>query len=212
MTTRLHNRKAWHLATSGLAGLLAGLALAMMVQPAAAQDSWSPTPTSGDWRGIYAGVHAGGGLGRANGANMSGLVGGVQAGVNGQVNQYVFGAEADGTLSSVDHSGFTQKFRQKWLASLRARGGVAIDRALVYGTVGLAAGAHEFKGAGPKTDQTQTGYVIGAGAEYRMTQSVSLRGEMLHYGFGRAHYPTALGPVPVSPSTNVLRGGVNMKF
>jgi hypothetical protein len=45
-----------------------------------------------------------------------------------------------------------------------------------------------------------------------MTDKVSLRGEVLHYGFGRAHYPTALGSVPISPSTNVLRGGVNMRF
>jgi outer membrane immunogenic protein len=195
-----------------MAGLLAGLALGLMAQSAAAQDGWSAARPADDWRGIYAGIHAGGGIGRANGANTSGLVGGVQAGVNGQVDRYVFGAEADATLSGVDHSGFAQKFRQKWLASLRARGGVAIDRALVYGTAGLAAAAHEFKGAGPKTDHTQTGYVLGAGAEYRMTEKVSLRGEALHYGFGRAHYPTTLGSVPISPSTNVLRGGVNMRF
>jgi outer membrane immunogenic protein len=165
-----------------------------------------------DWRGVYGGIHAGGGVGDANSANTSGLLAGAQAGINFQSDQVVLGVEGDVTGSSVDHKSFATKYRQKWIASARARGGIAMDRVLVYGTAGVAYSGNEFKDASGKSDSSQAGLVVGAGAEVKVSQRVSLRGEYLHYNFGSATHSSVIGPVSISPTTNVLRGGLNLRF
>lgn len=189
---------------------IAAIGLAMLASGVAhAQDG---TGRADDWRGLYGGLHVGGGVGDANSANTSGVLAGAQAGYNFQVDQIVFGGEADITASSVDHKSFLTKYRQKWTASLRGRAGVAVDRVLFYGTLGVGFSGNEYKDAVAKSDSTQAGLVVGAGAEVKMTQNVSLRGEYLHYNFSSATHPSVIGPVSISPTTNVLRGGVNLRF
>ena len=51
----------------------------------------SPIPFVYNWTGFYAGVHAG--VGWSDGD--SGFIGGGQVGFNYQINQWVFGVEAD---------------------------------------------------------------------------------------------------------------------
>lgn len=93
--------------------------------------------------------------------NRSGFIGGGQAGYNWQVQQVVFGLEADavgtdlkGASASATRSfaapGVTQSVtvdtgRINWMASFRGRLGYAVDRVLFYGTGGAAVA--EFGGA-----------------------------------------------------------------
>ena len=99
--------------------------------------------------------------------NMSrqGFIGGIQLGYNYQINQFVFGAEADfmGTNTSktkfasvtlIDPPdpeipddlggeltiGQSYSVKQNWLGTVRARAGFAAGRALIYATGGLAYG------------------------------------------------------------------------
>jgi outer membrane immunogenic protein len=167
---------------------------------------------SSDWSGLYAGVHAGGGVGKAAGSNTSGVMGGAHAGYNLQLDQFVVGAEADVTASAVDHKGLALKYRQKWTGSFRGRAGVAVDRALIYGTAGIAGAGMQLDDAVVKSSRTETGYVVGAGAELKLSHQVSVRGEFLHYDFGGSRYNSTLGPVEVNATTNVVRGGASLKF
>ncbi len=193
-----------------LAGLLAaGIAGQARAQGYGNQGYAAPVQ---DWTGPYLGAHVGGGVGDAGPANTSGLVGGVQAGYNFQTDQLVFGAEADLTASGIDHSGFTLRYRQTWTGTVRGRVGYAFDRTLIYGTAGIAGTGSELRDAVVKSTRTQAGVALGAGAEYKLSPNVMLRGELLHYNYGNETFQTSTGPVTLEPSTNVLRGGVNLKF
>lgn len=123
------------------------------------------------------------------------------------------------------------------LLSLRARLGVGIDRLLLFGTAGLAAGhanldtsAYLDQGYGSAdweghASDWQLGFIVGAGAEYAVTDQVSLKLEGLYYDLGSTTAEaggagTYLGnPLDVAPydatlglSGVIVRGGINLRF
>ncbi len=137
-------------------------------------------------------------------------------------------------------------FRQEleFLGTVRGRLGFAFDRFLVYGTGGLAygkvktsgtfingsatgvgaglpneAGAVGFRGG--KSDW-EVGYAIGGGAEYAVTENVSVKGEYLYYNLGDTKLNVnRTGAAPVGQvgyrskfenDGHLVRVGVNYKF
>jgi outer membrane immunogenic protein len=197
---------AERLARITLVAGVASIAIGLAMNNAQAQ-------SNGNFQGAYVGAHLGGAFGKAQAANTSGIVGGGQIGANAQFqNNVVAGVEADASVSSMGNKGFSDKFRQGAVGSLRARGGYAMDRVMVYGTAGFAASTSEWKNAAGSTSKTLTGWAYGAGAEFLMTQNVTLRGELIRYDFGRETYLSQIGPVGVKASNNVLRGGASLKF
>jgi outer membrane immunogenic protein len=172
-------------------------------------DTYKPVA---NWQGPYAGVHLGGGVGRVGPTNTSGVLGGVQGGYNAQFDQVVVGGEADLTLSDVRNKSWSEKSRENWTGTARARAGYAFGNVLAYGTGGLAVGSHSYTNQYGKIDSTDVGYVIGAGAEVQVQPNVTVRGEYLYYSFGGTDYPSSNGPVGVDTHTNVFRAGANYKF
>jgi outer membrane immunogenic protein len=168
-----------------------------------------------NWTGIYAGVHGGVGAGNVRGGSASGGLVGGQVGVNTQADRLVLGLEGDITSSGFEHKGFNgggQTFRQKWVATGRGRAGYAFDQVLVYGTAGIATAQSEFTDiAGKKTDQA-VGWTVGAGAEVKLTDRVSARGELQHYSLGSGTFSTPVATYKLEQRTNVLRAGVNYRF
>ena len=98
-----------------------------------------------------------------------------------------------------------------WLGTVRGRVGFAFDRALIYGTGGLAFGnvksstsvglnAHcvSVDCSSPNVDangvwsgsksSVKFGWALGGGAEYAFTDRVSLKAEYLHYDLGKVSY------------------------
>lgn len=83
-----------------------------------------------------------------------------------------------------------------WLATVRARAGFTTGSMLFYGTGGLAiaeaeAGATFIDGSTDpdrSDSNTHLGWVIGAGAEFKMTESMSLGAEYLHVDLGSQDY------------------------
>ena len=93
--------------------------------------------------------------------DRTGFIGGIQVGYNYQVNQFVFGIEADAMGAAINKTGastasftydsteingpatniISTKVQQNWLGTLRARAGFSVDRFLVYATGGLALGS-----------------------------------------------------------------------
>lgn len=158
---------------------------------------------------FYVPAIAAGSLPTSIGYDQSGFIGGGQAGCNYQVQNWVFGVEADidwanvkgsTTINSAAVGGitpgtFAASSNLQWLGTVRGRVGYTpVDRWLVYATGGLAYGAsnHQYSAAYPvvtdlfTSSQTDTkyGYVIGAGVEWAFLNNWSAKAEYLYYDLG----------------------------
>ena len=138
-----------------------------------------------------------------------GASGGIQAGYNVQFGGLVLGLEADvslmdaaakGTYSAPDlflfygimtHSTFRSELDA--LGTLRARAGMAFDRALFYITGGVAVGEVTngfdvsipgFYENGWSHSRTEWGWAAGAGLEYAIWDNLSAKLEYLYYNLG----------------------------
>jgi outer membrane immunogenic protein len=180
--------------------------------------------------------------------NRDGFVGGVQAGYNYQVGQFVAGVEADiDYLDSHDSNTVvtsqlvtglplanTFSSRLEYLGTVRGRLGYAYDRVLFYATGGFAygqsdhsvnmlgaasAGDLQFSG---RNNQLKTGYAVGVGVEYALTNHLTIRGEYLFYDLGSDTVNVAVIPNSGGAGTgynshfddngHILRVGLNYKI
>jgi outer membrane immunogenic protein len=116
--------------------------------------------------------------------NEVALIGGVHAGYNWQSGERVFGVEGDVSFGDgVDY-----------LASVRARLGYAMDNLLLYVTGGVAfAGfddasvvmsGHNWNKSLNFGGDSEVGFVVGGGAEYKLAPNWSIGVEGLYYAFG----------------------------
>jgi outer membrane immunogenic protein len=178
-----------------------------------------------DWTGFYLGAHGGYSWGESDIDTIGtiddfdgGLVGG-QLGVNWQWNSVVFGVEGDASWSMADTSAtflappITIEEEANWLASIRGRIGLGFDRFLVYGTGGAAWVDVDAEVPGIGSDSnTHFGWVAGGGAEFLLTQNISLGAEYLHYEFGDETYTIGGVAVDGDGEADVIRGRLNFKF
>lgn len=140
-----------------------------------------------------------------NSPSRTGGIFGAQIGYNFQTGNLVFGVEADIGWSSATKS-YRSAFIDDYtygktgvsaLGTARVRMGYAFDRALVYLTGGLAYGnveevgdAYAFEAAGSASRGTttaggwRTGWTLGAGVEYAITNNWSVKAEGLYYDLG----------------------------
>jgi outer membrane immunogenic protein len=195
-------------------------------------------------------------------AKMNGWLGGGQLGYNVKANNWVLGFEADiqGTgerggstfcltaACPVGSTFVTSDFHLRWFATLRGRAGVLVDPSLLlYATGGLAIGeikadyAVGLNGTGvlgtASTNTTRAGFVVGAGAEYRVSERWSFKLEYLYMDLGSVSggaaainsslpiiitvgdfrfigVATSLNAAALSTriTDNILRAGVNFRF
>jgi outer membrane immunogenic protein len=133
---------------------------------------------------------------------------------------------------------FADEVKTDWFATVRGRLGYSFGRFLPYVTGGLAI-AHEKAGLSvngtfgggrlpvafaSSQSKTLTGYAVGAGAEYALNRSWSIKAEYLHVGFDDRSFDlsgslsVAGVPVALTASGNVAtdfdiaRFGVNYRF
>jgi outer membrane immunogenic protein len=171
-----------------------------------------------NWTGFYVGLNGGGGMASANHLDPDdGFVAntkfqqafgtvGVQAGYNYQIGSSVIGLEGDYNWVGLDktkrfdldNNPGTANFKFSEFATLRARGGLALDRTLLYVTAGVAF-AHiqntdafdAFDNQGrPVTpfavaseDKWKAGLAVGTGVEFALSQNWSVKGEYLYLMF-----------------------------
>jgi outer membrane immunogenic protein len=142
-----------------------------------------------------------------------------RVGARSSVNARTVGF-ADNTATAND------TIEMKWVATARGRLGFAHDRFLGYVTGGLAFGQVQFrrqetlsldyvggKSTASRTvsaSRTQVGFAAGAGAEYALTDNVSLRGEYLYVDLGKARLPGQTNKV--GSALHQARIGVNYRF
>jgi outer membrane immunogenic protein len=133
--------------------------------------------------------------------SAGGFVGGVQAGWNWQSDNVIYGIETDlqgSTLKAEDKITIDDVgegslgTKVDWYGSLRGRlGFAASDRFMVYGTGGLAYGrVKSYIDAEPlglvgDYSETKTGWTVGGGGEFAVTEHVTFRGEYLYTDLGK---------------------------
>jgi outer membrane immunogenic protein len=200
-----------------------------------------------DWSGFYVGVFGGGGFGSHNLNNALGPVGfanytitydssgaivGGEAGYNWQSGNIVLGVEGDGFWSGIKGSDRTQ-FNAGTLpigssdatnlrngATLRARGGIAVDRLLLFFTGGWAYGnfthTNTDPGLGIDTFSThRSGITAGGGIAYAVTDNLIGKFEYRYYDFGRYERLNPLNgqiPYTVNNTYSVVTLGLDFKF
>jgi outer membrane immunogenic protein len=190
------------------------------------------------WTGLYIGGHVGYGWSDADwqfeatpGISTShsgdgGLAGG-QIGYNIQMGHLVFGIEADMSGSLVEGgtacpaAGFNCEHSINWLASVRARAGMAINnnRTLLYATAGGAWADVDYSAANAVSSSTfsntHSGWVAGGGIEHMLSQKFTARIEYLYYGFDSVTAPGGtLGgnSTSLDLAAQTVRFGLNFKF
>jgi outer membrane immunogenic protein len=202
-----------------------------------------------DWSGFYVGAFGGGGIGNHNYNNgtqngfanylinydSSGGVAGGEVGWNAQSGNVVFGIEGNAFWSGIkgsDASQFNQgalpinaidQSNLRWVGSIVARGGIAIDRLLLFVDGGWAYGniAHTSTTAGFPVDtftNKQSGLAAGGGIAYAVTNNLIGKFEYRYYAMGRydrAGTPNTLNgqtPYTVDSTYSVITVGLDYKF
>ncbi len=232
--------------TSALALIAGTAALAIAASTAQAADlpsRRSPAPVYNalpvfTWTGFYAGLNAGYGwstgtsryydpsFGVVGGRRKGGFVGGAQAGYNYQFGMFVLGAETDLQYAGVGNKGSsygTTYFpgdSDGYFGTIRARAGVALDRAFVFGTGGFAYG--DIGGNKPydtelgrhRDNSTNWGWTLGGGVEYAITDNITAKVEGLYVNLDTSDNYVLSDRIDLRRDTEfgVVRAGVNYKF
>ena len=162
--------------------------------------------------------------------NTSGFLAGGQAGYNWQASNFLFGIEVDGgymdlggnKLLTGTASGTRVGLRSGAYGDVTGRLGVTFNRALLYvkGGYAIIDDASRFSTvtgsfSGIRRHSTDSGYTIGAGAEYKFTPNWSAKVEYMHFDFGNTLNYTVFNAVgtPFQFNQNLrvdtVKAGVN---
>jgi outer membrane immunogenic protein len=225
------------------AALLAAGSIPVMAADLAPQpvEPVAPVYVPYSWTGFYIGLHAGVVGSDSKATNLlsgfaakfddTGFIGGAHAGYNYQFPQgFVIGLEGDIDYTSLSKTqtfagptfSESDRFKSDWQGSIRARAGYAFDRVLPYITGGVAFANQKFTVSGFDTvlgpyggsnSTTRTGWTLGAGVEYAMTDNILIRLEGRYSDFGKKNYQFA-GSAPIKVRFHEWAGtlGVSYKF
>jgi outer membrane immunogenic protein len=161
----------------------------------------------------------------------NGVLGGVEAGYGWQAGNVVVGLDADFAWANIkgtftDPGNFSVDSTIRWLSTVRGRIGVPVDRFLVYGTAGLAAGGvradlHDYYGGTIDTTSTVTsvGWTAGAGIAAAITNNWVAKAEYLYVDLGKQNHTfmegdEGWGRITSSSKTtaNLLKFSIDYKF
>ena len=165
-----------------------------------------------------------------------GWLAGVQLGYNYQIQRFVVGIEADLSLTDIDGNASvtnpgpvlpfaryttSAEQRMKWFGTVRGRlGFTPLNNLMIFATGGLAFGRIEYAGNInrsailvnfniPGSDTaTKTGWTVGGGVEYALTNRWSVKGEYLYYDLGNE----TLTGVQTPPPIILLQNSANYVF
>ena len=183
--------------------------------PDAGPAMYSPA-SAFDWSGFYLGGVAGGGLFGSESSDiwcifacdapdMSdwGFTAGATVGANWQFGAGVLGLEADFSWAdlknelSISGADYTvlHGAQWDWFGTIRARAGLALDRAFIYGTGGIAFVGAQYSAeytdgcnfaflsdCRVASDATEIALAVGGGAEYAFNDRASLKLDYLFVG------------------------------
>lgn len=141
--------------------------------------------------------------------DVSGAVYGGHVGYNFQFDKTVIGVEGSFSGSNISGDGtqvvlFTSARDLNWLATITPRVGYSVGQALLYAKGGVAWGEIESSvRLGGATilrgDDTPTGWVVGAGIEYALSNSIIIRADYSHVDLGTSGSMTNTGVLNIIP-------------
>ncbi len=162
----------------------------------------------------------------SNTKSLNGGGGGLQAGYNFQSGNIVYGVEAEATLTSVGKKNSVANLtaEQSTRGALKGKLGYSFGSTLVYATVGVAASPTRYSSpavaatlatpataAGKKT-VTSVGPLVGFGAQQRLTDNLSLKGEVEFSSFGKTKLSLPAGRTSVENGQVAAKLGLNYQF
>lgn len=183
--------------------------------------AWGRDPVS--WSGISEDDELAGGT---FSHSPQGVIGGAHIGYNLQINQWVVGLEGSVDGTSLNNTlvvpvndfvgdtpgSITASSKPNVQGSLRGRLGIAFDRALIYGTGGVALTGFDttivdttgfftgLPGSNATFTNTRAGWTVGGGIEYAVTDNWWVRAEYRYSDFGHTtDFPFA-GALPFGDS------------
>jgi len=187
-----------------------------------------------NWSGLYLGANVGGAWSNRT-LNVAGttwddpgstaFIGGFQLGYNLQAGHFLVGVEGDFDWVTFGRPGFTvssplgpvQFFdRQKWISTVAARFGIAVDRWLTYGKVGGGwaqdSAALTFPSGAPIWTDTNThgGWLLGGGIEYGFKPNWTVKLEYDYLKLGNWTAPTV--PAEWRRDVQMIKMSINYKF
>ena len=171
----------------------AGLTLRHDLAWAQARDPWS---------GTYFGVTAGSGYGAYLGNNQ-------------KIGNFIIGGEAEAKSGSHAYDGLVidkpGAVDVNWALSARARAGVLVMPSLfVYGIAGVGATEVMATDLGRIYRDTTFGFQVGAGAEFKVLDQLSLR---VDYVYTNPTSPSSLGSIKIpDPALGVIQFGITYRF
>jgi outer membrane immunogenic protein len=190
--------------------------------------NFNPAPIY-NWSGFYVGAIGGGSAGISRHLftdltvdtgdfRVDGGLFGASFGLNYQTGRWVWGLDGDIAWTAIGGSqniaGAPFSANLDWLNTFRVRVGYAFDRFLPYLTVGPAFGGLSTRVTMPATGvvsghETRSGWGVGTGLEYGISDNVTAKLEYLYVCFGET---TELAIDRVTFMSHYVRGAVNYKF
>jgi outer membrane immunogenic protein len=192
------------------------------------------------WTGFYLGGHVGAGWGTVEsnidlgGATLpfsshgtNGMIGGLQAGYNWQTGWLVLGVEGDWSWSGIKGTApclvvISCTTNSKWIASVSGRlGGVVANNTLLYVKGGGAWVRDDYSAnilglLSTSASATRSGYLFGAGAEYKFDAKWSGLLEYNYMDFGSKGVTFVVLGAPITANItdriHVVKAGLNYKF
>jgi outer membrane immunogenic protein len=187
-----------------------------------------------NWSGFYIGAMGGyswsdrlrlsvGGLsGSTSSSDVNGGFGGGTIGYNWQVNQAVFGIEADAAGADVSDSettfGVTLTEKVQAFGSVTGRIGYAAGPALIYAKGGYAWADNKISasafGVGFSESRFHSGWTVGGGVEYMFAPNWSGKVEYMFADYEKANYLSDIIPpgVDIGASFHSVKAGINYHF
>jgi outer membrane immunogenic protein len=164
--------------------------------------------------------------------NPVGALGGGQIGANYEFAPWVVGIEgmwsgavsmSSTTMVSSAGTAINESMQDNlfWLASATGRIGYAHDDLLFYAKGGGAlesvkylqtVGAGGAAGIQQSFTDTRSGYTVGAGIEYGLTENFSAKIEYDFYDFGSKTYNFVQTPLSISSQVHQVLAGINYRF
>lgn len=194
---------------------------AMLLPPAESQapHRWHRT-------GFYVGAIGGYNVAQLEAAqfeySQTSLMGGGFAGAQLRIDSYVIGIEGDYLVTDIKATTgdgtVTLTANTRYLASIRARAGVAVGPALFFATAGPAFTEHRVTVIDPvavmsaKSEDTLVGLAFGGGIEVELTRSLFVRGDVQHYIFRDESLPAGASVFESSNQQTTVRASVGFRL
>lgn len=161
-----------------------------------------------------------------NNRSLNGFGGGIQAGYNFQSGNIVYGVEAEGTVGSGGRKNSTTnlKAEQTVRGALKGKLGYSFGSTLVYATAGVAVAPTRYSSPAiaatlstpaiisGKKSVTNFGPLVGIGVEQKVTEQLSVKGEVEVASFGKTKLTLPAGRTSVESGQLTAKVGLNYRF